>query len=183
MKKTVYLPEIFDLVKEVKTKKAKIEILQKFKDTKGLYNILQLTYDPGIKWVLTREEVEGIQYDQMDIADYDLAPSNLFLESRKRLYNYTSMKNPMLPKNKVSRLIKNMFSVFHEKDVELFMEMLDKKIEGLEEKVVYETFPGLLSGEPKKVNRKPGPKVKPKKTGKPGRPVGSGTQTNRAVKK
>jgi len=147
MKKTVYFPEIFAMVGEAKTREEKKAVLWKFRDEKGFINILQLCYDPKIRWVVTRREIENLEYDHMDIPDFDLAPTTLFLEARRRLYNYTNMKQPPLKGYKVLQLIAGMFSVMHHEEVELFKQMVAGRIEerGLTEKLVREVFPKLLS--------------------------------------
>jgi hypothetical protein len=147
MKRTVYFPEIFELVGNAKTKNEKVAILHKFHNEKGFYDILRLCYDSRIKWVVTRKEIEDLEYERMDIPDYDLAPTTLFLEARRRLYNFTNVRQPPLKKRKVLQLIAGMFSVLHEKEVELFKQMVGGRIEerGLTEHLVREAFPGLLS--------------------------------------
>ena len=86
----------------------------------------------------------------MDIADYDLAVSNLFLEAPRRLFNFTNFRKPILPKDKVLRLIRNMFSVFHPEEIEIFKQMVDRKLQakGLTENLVREAFPGYLNERP-----------------------------------
>ena len=157
MKRTVYFPEIFAMVGEAKSKKEKIEILHKFRNEKGFQDILRQCYDPNIKWVVTRKEIENLTYDDMDIPDYDLAPSTLFLEARRRLYNYTSVRQPPLKKYKVIQLISGMFSSIHHEEVELFKQMVDGRIKekGLTENLVREAFPNLLSTEEEVVSNSP----------------------------
>jgi len=152
MKRTVYFPEIFDMVGKAKTRKEKIAILQKYQDVKGFLDILQLCYDPNIKWVVTRKDIEHIPYDAMDIPDYDLAPSTLFLLARRQLKNYTNLRQPPLKMNKVLRCISSHFSSLHPDEVELFKQIVDGRIQerGLTEKLVRSAFPGLLSDPPKK---------------------------------
>ncbi len=147
MKRTVYYPEIFAMVGEVDTKEEKIAVLHKFKNEKGFYDILRMCYDPLIKWVVTREEIENLVYDHMDIADFDMAPTTLFLEARRRLYNFTNVRTPPLKHYKVIQLITGMFSVLHHEEVELFKQMVSGNIEdtGITEDLVREAFPNLLS--------------------------------------
>jgi hypothetical protein len=167
MKRTVYYPEIFEMIGKAKTKKAKIEILHRYKNVKGFYDILRLCYDPNINWLVTRKELENLQYDKMDIADYDLAPTTLFLEARRRLYNYTNLRQPPLKKRKIIQNITGMFSAMHEDEIELFKQIVDGRIKekGLTEKLVRDAFPGLLS-EPKNKPVKPRATVKSKATSK-----------------
>jgi len=167
MKRTVYFPEIFEMVGNVETKEEKIAILHKFWQEKGFFDILRLCYDPRIEWIVTREEIEHLTYNHMDIADYDLAPTTLFLEARQRLYNFTNNRKQgkaPLEKNKVIKLIANMFSVLHHKEIELFKQMVSGEIleTGITEDLVREAFPNLLSP--------------PIKRG-PGRPAGAKNKT------
>lgn len=196
MKQTLYFPEIFEMVGEQETKEGKIAVLHRFYQEKGFVDILRLCYEPNIKWMMTRADIENLKYDHMDIADYDLAPTTLFLEARRRLYNFTSVRTPPLPLNKIQRLVANMFSVLHHKEVELFKQMVDRNIEdtGLSEELIREAFPTLLSGEyvpPTPTKRKPGRppgaknKVAPTKPApkKRGRPPGSKNKKKPATKK
>ena len=149
MKKTVYFPEIFEEVGNAETKEEKIADLHKYKNEKGMYNILHMCYDPNIKWLITLRDIENLTYEQMDIDDYDLAPTTLFLESNRRLYNFTDRRQPPLKKSKILRLIANMFSVLHHNEVELFKQMVDGHIEetGITVELLKEAFPGLISEE------------------------------------
>lgn len=187
MKRTIYFPEMFELVGEAETKEDKIAVLRRFQDEKGFKELLTLCYEPTINWLVERKDIENLTYDHMDIADYDLAPTTLFLEARRRLFNFTDVRKPPLNKGKVLRLIANMFSVMHHKEIELFKQIVDRNIEetGIDEGLVRDAFPDLLSGEyvpptpeKKKRGRPPGSKNKPKKKG-PGRPKGSKDKTKR----
>ena len=109
MKRTVYYPEIFQQVGEAETTEERIAILRKYEYVKGFKDILKLCYDPSIKWMVTREDIEYLVYDHMDIADYDLAPETLFNLARRRLYNYTNQRTPQLKKNKILNLIGRTF--------------------------------------------------------------------------
>ena len=190
MKRTVYFPEIFEEVGNAETKEEKIAVLHKYRKEKGFYDILRLCYEPQIHFLVTRAEVENLRYDHMDIADYDLAPTTLFLEARRRLYNWTNVRKPHLQKNKILRLVADTFSVLHHKEIELLKQIIDGNITevGLDEGIVREAFPNLLSGEfvppeppKKKRGRPPGSKNKPKKRG-PGRPKGSKNKPKTAAK-
>ena len=149
MKKTVYFPEIFRELEECSKKADKIAVLHKYADVKGFKHFLYITYDPNIKWGVTRADVENLKYDHMDIVDYDLAVTNLFLESPKRLFNYTNVRNPMLTKNKILKNIARMFSVMHHEEIELVKQSINRKIKvnGLTVKLIEEAFPGLLTKE------------------------------------
>jgi len=164
MKRTVYFPEIFEMVGKAKTRKEKIDILHKFKNEKGFYEILKLCYDPLIEWHVTKKELDEIDYEKMDIPDYDLAPSTLFLLARRQLKNYTNLRQPPLPKYKILRLISGHFSSLHPKEVELFKQLVDGRIKekGLTEKLIREAFPGLLN-EPVKKEKPKKKKGRPKK--------------------
>ena len=147
MKKTIYFPEIFEELGEYTKKADKIAVLHKYANVKGLKNFLYITYDPNIKWGVTRSDVENLKYDHMDIADFDLAPTNLFLEAPKRLFNFTNVRNPILSVNKIQKNMARMFSVMHHDEIELVKQAIDRKIKvnGLTAKLVKEAFPNLLT--------------------------------------
>lgn len=147
MKKTVYFVEIFEQVGKASKKQDKINILLKYAGVKGFKELLFLCYEPTLKWVITREDIENLKYDHMDIADYDMAPTNLFLEAPRRLFNFTNWRQPELKQNKILRLISNMFSVMHHEEIELFKQVVNRKIKthGLTENLVREAFPTLLT--------------------------------------
>lgn len=166
-KRTIYFPELFNMIGEVKTKKEKIALLHKYQGIKGFYDILKLCYDPRIVWIVTRKEIENLTYDHMDIAYYDLAPSTLFLEARRRLYNYTNVRQPPLKKYKVLQLIAGMFSALHHDEIELFKQMVDGRIDekGMTTKLIRDAFPNLLS--PEVVKKDPEPTPEPEPTHEP----------------
>jgi len=146
-KQTVYFPEIFQMVGEAETRKDKIAVLHKYQHVKGFFDIIKLSYDPKCEWVVSREDIEYLKYHDMDIPDYDLAPTTLFLEARRRLYNFTNARKPKFKKEKVKTLIARMFSGLYHEEIELFKQMVDGRIEerGLTENLVREAFPGLLN--------------------------------------
>lgn len=151
MKKTVYIPEILEQIEASSKKQDKIDVLHKYKDVKGFLALLFICYEPYVKFHVTRDEAEDMVYDHMDIADYDLAPTNLFLEASKRMRNYTNLRKPFLSKKKVLRNLRNDFSAMHHDDIEIYKQCIDKKlkIRGLTENLIREAFPDLLYSEEK----------------------------------
>lgn len=151
MKKTTYFPEIFEELGNCTKKAEKIDVLQKYENVKGFRSFLYITYDPNIKWGVTRADVENLTYDHMDIVDYDLAPTNLFLESPKRMFNFTNVRNPMLKKNKIQKNMARLFSVMHHEEIELVKQSIDRKIKvkGLTANLIREALPDLLTEEAK----------------------------------
>lgn len=147
MKKTVYFREIFDELDECTKKADKIAVLHKYGNVKGFKSFLYITYDPNIKWGIDRSDIENLKFDHFDIADYDLAPTNLFLESGKRLFDYTNVRFPMLSKEKCQKNMARLFSVMHHEEIELIKQAVNRKIKvnGLTAKLVKEAFPTLLT--------------------------------------
>jgi hypothetical protein len=166
MKKTVYFPEIFEEIGKAKTRKEKIDILHKYRNVKGFYEILKLCYDPNIYWLISRKDIENLKYKDMDIADYDLAPATLFLLARRQLQNYTNLRNPPLKKEKILKLIAGHFSSLYYEEVELFKQLVAGRIQkkGITEKLIRDAFPGLLSDPviPAKPKKKTKPATKKK---------------------
>lgn len=112
-----------------------------------LRELLRVTYDPNIQFVVTSDEVREAGWDSMDIPDYDMAGVQLF-EAARRLASFTNERKPnaITPKLAIKNLTE-MFSAMHPDEVDLVLQAMDKKIkvDGLTEKRVRSAFPGLLS--------------------------------------
>lgn len=154
MKRKIYLVEILEDVAKAKSKKDKIHILHSAGNNVRLQEILKLTYDPEIKFIVNRKELDTFRYVHLDIPDYDCAATTLLNESR-RIVNYTNLRNPPIRFNRVCQLIINMFSGLHNDDIELFKQMTEGrfKCNGLTKKLIMSAFPGIITEESKKENK------------------------------
>lgn len=168
-KLTPFFPEILREIEAEPKRSSKIMILKKYRDVKGLPQLLFFCYEPTLKYAVTRKELDNLRYDYVDTPTYETAMTNLFREYR-RIRNWTNFKNPPLRKAKVLDLISMMFSGLHHEEVEIFKQMVNGriKVKGLTENLVREAFPLLLSPKPPKP---PKPKKKSAKEEEPKKEV------------
>lgn len=134
------LPELFGRVSKAETKDEKIALLRAHKHTQSLHTILQGAFHPDIVWELP----EGVPPYKKDDSEYGLAPSILEREVRKLVY-FTSRTGKLVA-NKMKReeMFVNILESVHPSESELFIQMKDKKIDGLTARLVWEFMPGLI---------------------------------------
>ncbi len=146
MSKTVYIPEILAMIDKASKKQEKIDILHRFQDVRGFKEVLFFCYEPYVKFHFTVDDLDNLQYDKMDIPDYDTAPTNLFLEAPRKMRNYTNLRKPFLSKEKCLRNIASDFSAMHHEEVEIYKQIVGKKLKarGLTENLVGEVFPDIF---------------------------------------
>ena len=135
----LFIPEILEFVGKLPKKADKIEVLQN-NDSKALQEVLRLTFDPSIKFRLKTKEARAIPFEDMDIADYPLAPTTLFREA-KRLHYYTSESNVREEKLKI--MLSQLYSSLYVDDADLVRAMFSKKLpyKGITFSLIKEAFP------------------------------------------
>lgn len=160
------LPELFSRVSKAETTDEKIALLRGHKNTTALHTILQGAFHPDIVWELP----EGSPPYKKDPGEYGVSPSVLEREVRKLVY-FTSRTGSLI-KNKMKReeIFVSMLESVHPSEAELFIQMKDKKIDGLTARLVWEFMPGLIpepapepDPEPEPVAVSDNKKTKPKK--------------------
>jgi hypothetical protein len=156
------LPELFSRVSKVETNDEKIALLRGYKNTKALHTILQGAFHPDIVWELP----EGSPPYKKDGGEYGVSPSILDREVRKLVY-FTSRTGKLI-QNKMKReeIFVGMLESVHPSEAELFIQMKDKRIDGLTARLIWEFMPGLIpepSPEPEPVAVADVKKTKPKK--------------------
>ncbi len=134
------LPELFGRVSKAETKDEKIALLRAYKHTQSLHTILQGAFHPDIVWELP----EGSPPYKKDDSEYGLAPSILEREVRKLVY-FTSRTGKLI-QNKMKReeIFVSMLESVHPSEAELFIQMKDKRIDGLTARLIWEFMPGLI---------------------------------------
>ena len=140
----LYIPEILEFVGELKSRKDKIETLRN-NNSVALREILRLTYSDEVEWIITPAYAKEIEFHDMDINDYPLAPSTLYREF-KRLNIFTTERGSNLRESKINILLSQMYSSLYEPEIKLIQAMVTRKLpyNGVTEKLVRETFPNLL---------------------------------------
>jgi len=147
----LYIPELLEFVGKLTKKEEKISTLQN-NDTKALREIFRLTFSPDVNFMLEHKEVKDLEFEDIDIADYSLAPSTLFREF-KRLSIFTNEKGQNLRKTKLKILLSQMFSGMYKEDIDLVKAVFTRKLpyKGITANLVKDTFPGLIPEKPQAV--------------------------------
>lgn len=138
MKKSV--AEILKETSEIKSRKGKIEYLQKNQSLPMLM-VLQFALDPGIEWILP----EGAPpYKANDLVDQE----HVFYAEARRLRNWIKGVNPGFEKQviKAETQFIQLLEMVDKEDAKLLIAAKDKKIPypGITYKLVKEAFPGIL---------------------------------------
>ena len=135
---TPLFSEILGKVSKLKTKKEKIDHLQKY-NTDSLRMVVKSSFDPKVKWLLPEGEVPYIPNDAPEGTEH----SNLSYEARK-LYHYIEGGNPKLTQNKRESMFIQLLEALHPDEADILVAAKDKilhrKYKGLSENVVKEAF-------------------------------------------
>ena len=138
--KNIY--EIFDAFKAEKTKKGRVEILQK-NDNYALRNVLLGTFHPNIQFLVKsvpdfrREKIpQGMSYNHMTDA---LSKIYLFMKDNLKA-------PPNLTDKRRVELLTQLLESLEEREADVYLGMLNKNLNVpyLTEALVNEAFPGLL---------------------------------------
>ena len=138
---TLTIGEIFDKFEKAKSRKAKKEILEKYKDIEVLRHLLRGTFDPKVQWAINEQP--------------DFTPQNTPEgESPNTLYNEMPLCSMFVKDHAASARLKpermkilliQIMESLHPTEAALYMQMLKKKtkVKGLTSKLVLEVFPGM----------------------------------------
>jgi len=138
---TLTIGEIFDKFEKAKSRKAKKEILEKYKDIEVLRHLLRGTFDPKVQWAINEQP--------------DFTPQNTPEgESPNTLYNEMPLCSMFVKDHAASARLKpermkilliQILESLHSTEAALYMQMLKKKtkVKGLTSKLVLEVFPGM----------------------------------------
>jgi len=132
------ISEILEKVSKAKTKKEKVDILQK-NDHQSLRMVIKSSFDPKIEWVLPDGDVPFTRNEAPEGTEH----SSLSYESRK-LYHFIKGGNPQITQNKRETMFVQMLEGLHESEADVLVAAKDKKLhqvfKGLSKNVVQEAF-------------------------------------------
>ena len=160
---TPLFSEILSKVAKLKTKKEKVDYLQRY-NTDALRMVIKSSFDPNVEWQLP----EGNVPVEPNASPEGTAHTILAGEAR-RWYNFIKGGNPQLTQNKREMMFVQLLEGLHEDEANLLVAAKDKKLhqvyKGLSanvvktafnwtdeymiddgEKVVYPQTPGSASG-------------------------------------
>ena len=132
------ISEILEKVSKAKTKKEKVDILQK-NDHQSLRMVIKSSFDPKIEWSLPDGDVPFTRNDAPEGTEH----SSLSYESRK-LYHFIKGGNPQITQNKRETMFVQMLEGLHQTEADVLVAAKDKKLhqvfKGLSKNVVQEAF-------------------------------------------
>ena len=132
------ISEILEKVSKAKTKKEKVDILQK-NDHQSLRMVIKSSFDPKIEWVLPDGDVPFTRNEAPEGTEH----SSLSYESRK-LYHFIKGGNPQITQNKRETMFVQMLEGLHQTEADVLVAAKDKKLhqvfKGLSKNVVQEAF-------------------------------------------
>ena len=132
-----YIYEVIEKVAQAKTNEEKVKLLHK-NNSIGLRNILKITYDKSVKWLIPDNKPP---YEPNDGHN---APSNLLKKTQDLTLCVAPRGNQVKPYDRESIFIGVLESI-HPKDAEIMVDnvLKHKPFKGLTSKVVREAFPNL----------------------------------------
>jgi len=132
------ISEILDKVSKIKSKKEKVNFLQK-NNSDSLRMVIKSAFDPKIKWLLPEGDVPYARNDAPEGTEHSV----LAYESRK-LYHFLEGGNASITQNKRELMFVQMLEGLHESEADVLCAAKDKvlhqKYKGLSEPVVKEAF-------------------------------------------
>ena len=139
---TLRVGEIIGKFEEAKTRQAKKEVLEKYKNVEPLRYLLCGTFDPKVQWTITEEPDYAKDVETPEGEE----PNNLYIEMPKcYIFVKGHPKSARLKPKRTKELLIQILESLGAAEAELYMQMLKKKskVKGLTSKLVLEVFPGM----------------------------------------
>ena len=135
---TPLFSEILEKVAKLKTKKDKIEYLQKY-NTDSLRMVIKASFDPKIEWALPEGDVPYVPNEAPEGTEH-----NMLVHEARTLFHYIKGGNGQLTQNKRETMFVQMLEGLHADEAKLIVAAKDKKLhqvyKGLSANVVKEAF-------------------------------------------
>lgn len=132
--------EVLTKVSESKTRKDKIETLQKY-SMGSLKDVLRGIFDDRVQWNLPGGEPP---YEPAPVESHPTTLRKAHLQFRYLVKGIKESERLIKPKREA--IFINMLESVHPEDAKLLVSMINKKnpVKGLTKKIVQEAFPGLI---------------------------------------
>tara|TARA_R100001129_G_scaffold10743_1_gene7113 strand:+ start:39 stop:545 length:507 start_codon:yes stop_codon:yes gene_type:complete len=135
---TPLFSEILTKVAKLKTKKDKVEYLQKY-NTDALRMVIKASFDPKIEWALPEGDVPYRANEAPEGTEH-----TLLSQEARTLFNFIRGGNGQLTQNKRETMFVQMLEGLHADEAKLIVAAKDKKLhqvyKGLSANVVKEAF-------------------------------------------
>ena len=139
---TKMISEIIGEFEKAKTRQAKKEVLEKYKDIAVLRHLLRGTFDPKVQWTITEQP----DYAKDVVTPEGEEPNNLYIEIPKcSIFVKGNPKSAKLKLERAKQLLIQILESLSVSEAALYMQMLKKKskVKGLTSKLVLEVFPNM----------------------------------------
>ena len=139
---TLRVGEIIGKFEEAKTRQAKKEVLEKYKNVEALRYLLCGTFDPKVQRTITEEPDYAKDVETPEGEE----PNNLFIEMPKcYIFVKDNPKSVRLKPKRTKELLIQILESLGASEAALYMQMLKKKskVKGLTSKLVLEVFPNM----------------------------------------
>ena len=141
---TLMISEILDKFGKAKSRQAKKEVLEKYKNVEVLRHLLRGTFDPKVQWTISEEP----DYTKDVVTPEGEEPNNLYIEIPK--CSIFVKGHPAAAKLKLERSKQILIQILESlgaSEASLYMQMLKKKskVKGLTSKLVLEVFPNMYN--------------------------------------
>ena len=135
---TPLFSEILEKVAKLKTKKDKVEYLQKY-NTDALRMVIKSSFDPKIEWALPEGDVPYTPNEAPEGTEH-----TVLSQEARTLFNFIKGGNGQLTQNKRETMFVQMLEGLHADEAKLIVAAKDKKLhqvyKGLSANVVKEAF-------------------------------------------
>ena len=139
---TKMISEIIGEFEKTKTRQAKKEVLEKYKDIAVLRHLLRGTFDPKVQWTITEQP----DYAKDVVTPEGEEPNNLYIEIPKcSIFVKGHSSSVKLKLERAKQLLIQILESLSVSEAALYMQMLKKKskVKGLTSKLVLEVFPNM----------------------------------------
>ncbi len=139
---TLMIGEILDKVHKAKSRQAKKEVLEKYKNIEVLQHLLRGTFDPKVQWTITEEpdyakDVKTPEGQEPNTLYQEIPNCSIFVKGHPR--------SAKLKLERAKQILIQILESLSASEAALYMQMLKKKskIKGLTSKLVLEVFPNM----------------------------------------
>ena len=139
---TVMIGEIIGEFEKAKSRQAKKEVLEKYKNVEVFRHLLRGTFDPKVQWTINEEPDYVKDVETPEGAE----PNNLYMEIPKcSIFVKGHPASARLKPQRMKELLIQILESLGAAEAVLYMQMLKKKskVKGLTSKLVLEVFPNM----------------------------------------
>lgn len=138
--KNMYVHEVFERVGEAKTRKEKIEVLQRY-NNRAVRDVLKGSFDESVVFNLPKGAPPYTPGSEQ-------SPGSTLAKQHKRFRHFVATPQRRRAPAKIETIFIRMLESLHPKEAQIVVWMKDKDLEGkykgLTKKIASDAFPGLI---------------------------------------